>query len=249
MDRACPRRPGRAELRHLPRPLPAHRRRLEIHGTRLRGPLRGHFPAGRLAAPPRLRLKGVAGGGAVAGRAPAADQWQEHLVDDLGECGIRYDGGAPGHVFVAQQRCRACAPPSRTSPPARTPFPTRRQPPCGRGSGAGSVTPRCRSRGSAGRRSTSWPPTRSSATHRTAAFPALAESRRSRALSAQRCPGPGVPGSGRDPGREIRVGTPGGGAAPRDCAPDSAPVGMRTLIAGTGGGSNQYDPVRQGDTL
>jgi hypothetical protein len=45
------RRPPGAELRHLPRPLPAHRRRLEVHRARLRGPIRGHHSAGGFAAP------------------------------------------------------------------------------------------------------------------------------------------------------------------------------------------------------
>jgi len=39
------------ELRHLPRPLPAHRRRLEVHRTRLRDQVPRHQPAGGLTVP------------------------------------------------------------------------------------------------------------------------------------------------------------------------------------------------------
>jgi ketosteroid isomerase-like protein len=38
-----------AELRHLPRPLPAHRRRLEVHRARLRSPVPRHHTAGGLS--------------------------------------------------------------------------------------------------------------------------------------------------------------------------------------------------------
>jgi SnoaL-like domain len=49
----APRWPFGAELRHLPRPLPAHPGRLEIHRTRLRGQIRGHDTARGLGAPRR----------------------------------------------------------------------------------------------------------------------------------------------------------------------------------------------------
>jgi len=39
-----------AELRHLPRLLPAHRRRLEVHRARLRDQIRRHHATGRLSA-------------------------------------------------------------------------------------------------------------------------------------------------------------------------------------------------------
>src|SRR5262252_7584618 len=48
----APRRPPGIELRHLPRPLPAHRRRLEVHRAGLRGQVPRHQPAGRLGARP-----------------------------------------------------------------------------------------------------------------------------------------------------------------------------------------------------
>jgi ketosteroid isomerase-like protein len=48
---ARPRRPPGAELRHLPRPLPAHRRRLEVHRAGLRGQVPRHQAAGGLGAP------------------------------------------------------------------------------------------------------------------------------------------------------------------------------------------------------
>ena len=48
----CPpaRRHLGTELRHLPRPLPAHRGRLEVYRARLRGPLPRHQPASGLAS-------------------------------------------------------------------------------------------------------------------------------------------------------------------------------------------------------
>ncbi len=63
-DRPClhprarprPRRPPGAELRHLPRPLPAHPGRLEVHRTRLRGQVPRHQPAGGLGAFPSLSV-------------------------------------------------------------------------------------------------------------------------------------------------------------------------------------------------
>ena len=68
--RTPPRRQLAPELRHLPRPLSAHRRRLEVHRTRLRGPLPRHQPAGGLGAgrrgrPANLRLVEAAGPGVV----------------------------------------------------------------------------------------------------------------------------------------------------------------------------------------
>jgi hypothetical protein len=47
-------REGHSELniRHLPRPLPAHRRRLEVHRACLRGQVPRYQPAGGLSAPP-----------------------------------------------------------------------------------------------------------------------------------------------------------------------------------------------------
>ncbi len=53
--RALPRRQLTPELRHLPRPLPAHRRRLEVHRARLRGQIPRHNPAGGLGAPGSAR--------------------------------------------------------------------------------------------------------------------------------------------------------------------------------------------------
>ena len=53
--RARPRRQVGAELRHLPRPLPAHRRRLEVHRARLRGQVPRHHSAGGLGPPRRGR--------------------------------------------------------------------------------------------------------------------------------------------------------------------------------------------------
>ena len=47
---ACPRRPPGADLRHLPRPLPAHRRRVEVHRAGLRGRVPRHQPVGGLGA-------------------------------------------------------------------------------------------------------------------------------------------------------------------------------------------------------
>jgi hypothetical protein len=44
-----------AELCHLPRPLPAHRRRLEVHGARLRGQVPRSESAGGLGARPSRR--------------------------------------------------------------------------------------------------------------------------------------------------------------------------------------------------
>ena len=68
--RTPPRRQLAPELRHLPRPLSAHRRRLEVHRTRLRGPLPRHQPAsglgaGRRGRPVNLRLVEAAGPGVV----------------------------------------------------------------------------------------------------------------------------------------------------------------------------------------
>ncbi len=50
---ARPRRPPGAELRHLPRPLPAEPGRLEVHRPGLRGQVPRHRSAGGLGAPPR----------------------------------------------------------------------------------------------------------------------------------------------------------------------------------------------------
>ena len=60
-DRPClhpgarphPRRPPGAELRHLPRPLPAHRRRLEVHRAGLRGQVPRHHARWRARRPAR----------------------------------------------------------------------------------------------------------------------------------------------------------------------------------------------------
>ena len=46
------RKPMSDLLRHLPRPLPAHPGRLEVHRTALRGQVPRHQPAGGLGAPP-----------------------------------------------------------------------------------------------------------------------------------------------------------------------------------------------------
>jgi hypothetical protein len=59
------------ELRHVPRPLPAHHGRLEVHRARLQGQIPRHHSAGGLGAP---RSGGAEPANPSAGNKPSADR-------------------------------------------------------------------------------------------------------------------------------------------------------------------------------